>query len=645
MLPTITDLTSTTAISSKDKKALADAFNDLIRTIDEAGQQDGVKVVRRGSNDDNEVAFQATMNRIMSKHNYNKPKGFDSRKREDNDNVSRKRAIEKTLDNIVSKFSHTEAEGWLKYSKANGNETTPWQDGIITEPVSHTSSYENTIDRILSIHNSHDDREWVGANDNRSNSDIAESYMDNMRKRYLRSTGSRDAANDNSKPVAKRAKSDNALLKEIAKNTSETSKNVEKLAELFDDLGIDSLRAREKDLESGHDIIAGTSDGYSSMDPDGEISQNKGLLDRLLDTGKNIAGFGVGAAGLAAAAVGKYLGGDSQQAIPGGGNNGDGQIKATESWDGNIDGTPFKTAREKNRNRDKRGGGASIESTGAGYVRATEIPAAVRNDIAFQNEVTRLAKKYNLAEDDMYRVMSFETGGTFSPSKKNAAGSGATGLIQFMPGTARGLGTTTSRLADMSRAQQMEYVEKYFDGTKLGKLKNPTVEDLYMSIYKPKAVGRGGDYVHARIGSKEYSQNNGFDVNNDGVFNTSEATSVVKNHNMPGIGKYKAPTAGNSEGPGVIARAVSSASALLEQIAGNTSAVTQEIKKQGSHNKGARTNAASVQDAVNKPAASNSNVNVNAPTVNNVSNKNTKAPRTPVAAQKGFWDMFMEYFD
>ena len=36
-------------------------------------------------------------------------------------------------------------------------------------------------------------------------------------------------------------------------------------------------------------------------------------------------------------------------------------------------------------------------------------------------------------------VMSFETGGTFDPGIRNAAGSGATGLIQFMPSTAAGL--------------------------------------------------------------------------------------------------------------------------------------------------------------------------------------------------------------
>ena len=55
----------------------------------------------------------------------------------------------------------------------------------------------------------------------------------------------------------------------------------------------------------------------------------------------------------------------------------------------------------------------------------------------------------------MYAVMSFETGGSFSPGQKNQAGSGATGLIQFMPNTAKGLGTTTEELSKMNRAQQI----------------------------------------------------------------------------------------------------------------------------------------------------------------------------------------------
>ena len=63
---------------------------------------------------------------------------------------------------------------------------------------------------------------------------------------------------------------------------------------------------------------------------------------------------------------------------------------------------------------------------------------------AFTSGVSELAKKYNVPEDYLYAVMSFETGGTFDPAQKNMAGSGATGLIQFMPDTAKGLGTSTT---------------------------------------------------------------------------------------------------------------------------------------------------------------------------------------------------------
>jgi hypothetical protein len=57
--------------------------------------------------------------------------------------------------------------------------------------------------------------------------------------------------------------------------------------------------------------------------------------------------------------------------------------------------------------------------------------------------------------------MAFETGGTFSPSQKNAAGSSVIGLIQFMSTTAKNLGTSTSELAKMTAVEQLNYVEKY----------------------------------------------------------------------------------------------------------------------------------------------------------------------------------------
>jgi hypothetical protein len=57
-------------------------------------------------------------------------------------------------------------------------------------------------------------------------------------------------------------------------------------------------------------------------------------------------------------------------------------------------------------------------------------------------------------------IMSFESDG-FNPAARNEL-SGATGLIQFMPSTAKELGTATDALARMSAEDQLDYVAAYF---------------------------------------------------------------------------------------------------------------------------------------------------------------------------------------
>lgn len=131
--------------------------------------------------------------------------------------------------------------------------------------------------------------------------------------------------------------------------------------------------------------------------------------------------------------------------------------------------------------------------------------------------------------DGMCNLMvciSWETGRKFSPSIKNAAGSGATGLIQFMPAVAKALGTTPEKLAKMTPEDQLNYVWKYFEPYK-GKLK--TLSDMYMAILWPAAVGKPETYVLWEKGSKPttYRQNAGLDVNKDGAIIKAEATAKL----------------------------------------------------------------------------------------------------------------------
>lgn len=122
--------------------------------------------------------------------------------------------------------------------------------------------------------------------------------------------------------------------------------------------------------------------------------------------------------------------------------------------------------------------------------------------------------------------MAWESGRTFSAGVVNKAGSGATGLIQFMPATAKALGTTTAALAKMSDEDQLNYVWKYFADWK-GKL--VSLSDLYMAILWPKAVGKPETYVLWEKGKMPttYRQNAGLDINKDGDIIKAEASAKL----------------------------------------------------------------------------------------------------------------------
>lgn len=128
------------------------------------------------------------------------------------------------------------------------------------------------------------------------------------------------------------------------------------------------------------------------------------------------------------------------------------------------------------------------------------------------------------AVGDALTCMAFETGRTFSPGVLNAAGSGATGLIQFMPATAVGLGTTVQQLARMSAVDQLDYVEAYF---------RPyakdvhTLEDMYMCILLPKYRSAPLDAVLFSDGTTAYRQNSGLDKNTDGKITKMEVCSTI----------------------------------------------------------------------------------------------------------------------
>jgi len=155
-----------------------------------------------------------------------------------------------------------------------------------------------------------------------------------------------------------------------------------------------------------------------------------------------------------------------------------------------------------------------------------DMPADWTKDLAFYKKVKEVATALNCSHIDLLCCMAFETGRTFNPALRNSIG--ATGLIQFIRPTAIVLGTTTDYLATLTRVQQMDWVLKYFKAGPIRKLSSVTLEDLYMAILWPAAVGKPNDYVLFSSPSKAYEQNKGLDKNKDGNITKEEAAAKVR---------------------------------------------------------------------------------------------------------------------
>lgn len=149
-------------------------------------------------------------------------------------------------------------------------------------------------------------------------------------------------------------------------------------------------------------------------------------------------------------------------------------------------------------------------------------------------KVFDIAREMGMQADHLMSAMAFESGESFNPAMKNGAGSGATGLIQFMPATAKEMGTTTAALAAMTVERQLDFVRAYFRPYK-GRLK--TLEDVYMAILWPAAIGQPDSYplFDERTRPTHYRQNSGLDVNADRIVSKAEAAAKVRAKLLKGV--------------------------------------------------------------------------------------------------------------
>lgn len=133
---------------------------------------------------------------------------------------------------------------------------------------------------------------------------------------------------------------------------------------------------------------------------------------------------------------------------------------------------------------------------------AQRQPMSGRDDPELDAALTEQAGAAGLDPEKIKRIISPESGG--DPSAVNAQ-SGATGLIQFLPEVAKGLGTTTEKIKAMSAAEQVPLVVKYLKDRGITAESSP--DDYYMAVAAPGFIGKPDSTVVYPKDSKAWEQN------------------------------------------------------------------------------------------------------------------------------------------
>src|SRR5208283_2175061 len=120
----------------------------------------------------------------------------------------------------------------------------------------------------------------------------------------------------------------------------------------------------------------------------------------------------------------------------------------------------------------------------------------------YRTKLISLAHNLGTNPDYLATVIAVETNGKLDPGFEDPK-NGTVGLICFTHKTATDLGTTKEKLKRMNFEDQLDYVQKYFNWWRGKNL--ATLEDLYMAVFCPKAIGKSPDYVCYEKGKEGYS--------------------------------------------------------------------------------------------------------------------------------------------
>ena len=166
-----------------------------------------------------------------------------------------------------------------------------------------------------------------------------------------------------------------------------------------------------------------------------------------------------------------------------------------------------------------------VAPTQQSAVSYSNSPRSTKLGKDFLEKTKQVAQEVGCDYKDLLAVMNSESG--LNPAAQNKQG-GASGLIQFMPATARALGTTTDAIRNMSGVQQLDLVKRcILQSKKMAGLegKRITAGQLYALIFLPARAQRE---VLTTSNENYYRCNRGLDANHDGQITSTELGNRVR---------------------------------------------------------------------------------------------------------------------
>ena len=203
---------------------------------------------------------------------------------------------------------------------------------------------------------------------------------------------------------------------------------------------------------------------------------------------------------------------------------------------GDIEPGAFSPVSDEDIEREKQ-----LESDGKTFELSGASKKLIGGDEDFLESVKEISEKRGINQSEFLGLMASES--SLDPKAVNKD-TGATGLIQFLPEVAESLGTTTDKILEMSRAEQVKLIDKYFDMNKLPD--NPTAGQLKTNVLMPAYTDKDDDFelmtkfkkfTDGEAGNPNtFSQNKGLDYNEDGFVTVGEAgESIMKKMKEFGI--------------------------------------------------------------------------------------------------------------